>query len=173
MKKNIFIFLTVFIVYAKSLDIKNIKTIKADFIQSINSDNKTIKYRGIVYANSDFMAYWRYDSPIKKEIYINKNKIIIYEIDTKQAIISNDVKIDFIKLLENAKEQGGELISIINNIQFNITIKDEKPYIIEYIDELDNKISITLNNVTINKQINKDIFNPKLPKDIEIIFDNK
>ena len=150
-----------------------INSLQANFIQNINTDGVNMKYEGVLYVNADSRAYWRYDKPVIKEIYINKDKITVYEPDSKQVMISNNENINFIKILRDMKQNGNHLTSILDGITFNITLKDNKPRKIEYIDKLDNKMSITLSNVSINGKIDDSIFDAKIPEDAEIIMNNR
>lgn len=151
----------------------NIESIKADFVQNIkNSDGgDNINYSGTLVAKSNGMAYWKYEIPLKKEIFIQKDRITIYEPMLNQAIVSDKVSLDFVTILNSIKQNGNNLRSEVNGTTFDITLKDNKPYQITYTDELDNHITITLTNVAIDTKIDENIFKPSLPEDTEIIFE--
>ncbi|RDU65494.1 LolA-like outer membrane lipoprotein chaperone [Helicobacter sp. MIT 14-3879] len=148
-------------------------SIEADFIQNLVSDegSDAITYKGKLIATSDSKAYWRYDSPIKKEIFVNNNKVIVYEPDLEQAIISERLNLDFLKIINTTKESKDGLISEINGQIFKIFLKDNKPDKITYTDELDNSVEIKLENVVLNKKIDYEKFKFNIPNNTDIIFD--
>lgn len=146
-------------------------SIRADFIQKIKGDDGVIEYSGHLIATADSKAYWRYGNPIKKEIFVNKNKVVIYEPELKQAIISEKLNLDFLSILNSVKESNGELISEINNQVFRVILKDKIPSKVLYKDELDNDIEITLKNVVLNEKIDYKKFQFKLPSDTEMIYE--
>lgn len=152
----------------------NITSIKAEFMQEIygdSADNGSIKYSGILMARADSKAYWKYELPMKKEIFVDKNRVLIYEPEFEQVIVSDKIDIDFVAIL-NAVQKKSDLRweSVINNQTFDITLKNGKPHKILYKDELDNKVIITLKNVVLNGGIGDEIFNPKISSNVEVIY---
>lgn len=143
--------------------------IQADFIQKVKGDDGMIEYTGKLVATADSKAYWQYDTPTKKKIFLNNNQVVIYEPDLKQAIVSKRQNFDFITILNSVKENNGELISKIGNQTFRVILKDNIPSKVLYKDELDNDVEITLRNVLLNKTIDDKIFQVKLPSDTEMI----
>lgn len=148
-----------------------LQNIQADFIQTINGEDGHIKYSGNLMASADSMAYWHYKTPFKKEIFVNKNQVTIYEPNLNQAIISKKINVDFIKIINSVKESKNGLISEVNGQIFQIFLKDDKPYKILYTDELDNKIEIILENVKINQKIDNKMFSFSIPEDTDVIFE--
>lgn len=154
-----------------SFDKFDLKSIKAEFIQTIKSEDGIIKYSGKLIATANQKAYWEYIKPIEKEIFINKNEAIIYEPNLNQAIISKKINVDFIKIINSIKENENGLISEVNGIIFEISLKNNKPHKINYIDELDNEIEIILNNIELNKNIDDKVFIFSIPKDADVILE--
>lgn len=154
----------------ESLNAFGIKSISANFTQIINNEVQSIEYSGKLIATLDSKAYWEYNKPTQKKIIINNNKIIIYEPEIKQAIVSSQSSIDFLQVINSMKKsKDGLYESIIDNTKFYIFTKDNKPYKMEYIDNLDNEIIILLSNVKTNIKIDENVFDLKLPEDVNII----
>lgn len=150
--------------------LKNITSIKADFTQEIKGDEGSIKYSGHLVARADSKAHWRYEVPMKKEIFVNGKTVMIYEPEFEQVIISDKMNIDFMKILNSVHKNGDEWQSVVNNQTFRIVLKGDKPHKIFYKDELDNNIVITLENVALNAKISDDEFNFKRPQGVEVIY---
>ena len=150
--------------------LKNITSIKADFTQEIKGDEGSIKYSGHLVARADSKAHWRYEVPMKKEIFVNGKSVMIYEPEFEQVIISDKMNIDFMKILNSVRKNGDEWQSVVNNQTFRIILKGDKPHKIFYKDELDNDIVITLENVALNAKISNDEFNFKRPQGVEVIY---
>ena len=90
MKKTFLIFF-IFIGQLFALDL-NFNTFSSDFIQIVKSKNSTLSYSGHFILSKD-QAYWSYDTPSKKEIYINNNPFYI------EIRLKNISRKRFIKLL--------------------------------------------------------------------------
>lgn len=150
--------------------LKNITSIKADFTQEIKGDEGAIRYSGHLVARADSKAHWRYEMPMKKEIFVNGKSVMIYEPEFEQVIISDKMNIDFMKILNSVRKNGNEWQSVVNNQTFRIVLKGDKPHKIFYKDELDNDIVITLENVALNVKISNDEFNFKRPQGVEVIY---
>ena len=150
--------------------LKNITSISADFTQEIKGDEGGIKYSGHLVARADSKAHWRYESPMKKEIFVNGKSVMIYEPEFAQVIISDKMDIDFVQILNSVRKNGDEWQSVVNNQTFRIVLKGDKPHKIFYKDELDNDIVITLDNVALNAKISDDIFRFKRPQGVEVIY---
>lgn len=150
--------------------LKNITSISADFTQEIKGDEGGIKYSGHLVARADSKAHWRYESPMKKEIFVNGKSVMIYEPEFAQVIISDKMDIDFVRILNSVRKNGDEWQSVVNNQTFRIVLKGDKPHKILYKDELDNDIIITLENVALNAKINDEIFHFKRPQGVDVIY---
>lgn len=153
--------------------LQNITSISADFTQEIKSDENegAIKYSGSLVAMADSKAYWRYESPMKKEIFVDKKRIMIYEPEFEQVIVSDKVDLDFVAIL-NAVQKKGDLQweSVVNNQKFIITMQGDKPHKISYKDELDNEVVITLKRVVLNQKFSDEVFVFRMPSSVEVIY---
>lgn len=153
--------------------LQNITSISADFTQEIKSDENegAIKYSGSLVARADSKAYWRYESPMKKEIFVDKKRIMIYEPEFEQVIVSDKVDLDFVAILNAVQKKGdSQWESIVNNQKFIITMQGDKPHKISYKDELDNEVVITLKRVVLNQKFSDEVFTLKFPQGIEVIY---
>ena len=158
------LFIAVLAVYGLDL-----KTIKADFTQEIKNDDGAIIYSGKIYATRESKAYWRYEKPFVKEIFVAKKELVIYEPSLAQAIISRSVSFDFLSVLNSAKMLENALVSEINGTRFTVTLQNKTPHKITYRDNLDNEITITLTNVVLDSRIDEAIFEPKIPEGVDVI----
>ena len=150
-----------------------ITSIKADFTQEIKGSEGegAIKYSGSLVARADSKAYWRYESPMKKEIFVDKKRILIYEPEFEQVIVSDKIDIDFVAILNavrKSSDSDDEWESVVKNQTFRIIFKNGKPHRIFYKDELDNEVAITLENVVLNQSV--EILAPKFPSSVEVIY---
>ncbi len=150
--------------------LKNITSISADFTQEIKGDEGAIRYSGHLVARADSKAHWRYEMPMKKEIFVNGKSVMIYEPEFNQVVISDKMNIDFMKILNSVRKNGDEWQSVVNNQTFRIVLKGDKPHKIFYKDELDNDIIITLENVALNAKISDETFYFKRPQGVEVIY---
>lgn len=150
--------------------LKNITSISADFTQEIKGDEGGIKYSGHLVVRADSKAHWRYETPMKKEIFVNGKSVMIYEPEFAQVIISDKMDIDFVRILNSVRKNGDEWQSVVNNQTFRIILKGDKPHKIFYKDELDNDIIITLENVALNAKISDKEFEFKRQQGVEVIY---
>lgn len=153
--------------------LQNITSISADFTQEIKSDENegVIKYSGSLVARADSKAYWRYESPMKKEIFVDKKRIMIYEPEFEQVIVSDKVDLDFVAILNAVQKKGdSQWESIVNNQKFIITMQGDKPHKISYKDELDNEVVITLKRVVLNQKFSDEVFVFRMPSSVEVIY---
>lgn len=170
----IFALFCVNVVNLSAESLKNITSISADFTQEIKGDDGGIKYSGHLVARADSKAHWRYETPMKKEIFVNGKSVMIYEPEFAQVIISDKMDIDFVRILNSVRQSengvGDEWQSVVNNQTFRIVLKGDKPHKILYKDELDNDIIITLKNVALNAKISDEVFNFKRPQGVDVIY---
>lgn len=153
--------------------LQNITSISADFTQEIKSDENegAIKYSGSLVARADSKAYWQYESPMKKEIFVDKKRIMIYEPEFEQVIVSDKVDLDFVAILNAVQKKGdSQWESIVNNQKFIITMQGDKPHKISYKDELDNEVVITLKRVVLNQKFSDEVFVFRMPSSVEVIY---
>ncbi|AXH09955.1 cell envelope biogenesis protein LolA [Malaciobacter halophilus] len=151
---------------------KNIKSFKADFIQTIkNSSNSNIEYKGEVFIKNSGKVLWKYKKPIIKNVYINENFAIIDEPELEQAIFTSlDSKINLIKLLNGAKKiTTNKYKAKLYETEYEIVVKNDKISKISYIDELENQVLITFSNIEQNIQLKDSLFKFTAPKYYDII----
>lgn len=151
---------------------KNIKSFKADFIQTIkNSSNSNIEYKGEVFIKNSGKVLWKYKKPIIKNVYINENFVIIDEPELEQAIFTSlDSKINLIKLLNGAKKiTTNKYKAKLYETEYEIVVKNDKISKISYIDELENQVLITFSNIEQNIQLKDSLFKFTAPKYYDII----
>jgi len=153
-------------------DLKDINTFEASFKQSIiNSSNKKILYTGKIYIKKPLKIFWKYNDPIEKLVYITNNIVTIIEPELEQAITSKlDNEFNILELLENStKISPTQYLSTFQNIQYNLTIVDNKLKDINYKDSIDNTVLISFSNINQNKPIEDTIFKFQIPQEYDII----
>lgn len=169
MIKKIFFFTLLYAnLHAQGLTLSSIDT---KFTQTITSEeNDKIKYSGKFYANQS-KAVWIYQTPIQKQIYLNKDEIIIIEPKLEQATITSLKDIpDITEILQNAKKSSeDEYIAKFDENIYKIKVKNQIPTSISYKDKLDNNISLELYQTKTNIILDDILFKPKIPKEYDII----
>lgn len=151
---------------------EDIKTFRSDFIQTVKSDDaQQVTYQGKFEAKAPSFAKWVYLKPLKKEIYIDGQDVIIYEPNLAQATMSHlKENADFISILKKATlSSDGKYHSKVGNTSYELTLKDKKPYLLEFIDEFGNQIEMKFSNVSINTPIDEKDFIFVPTSDIDII----
>lgn len=150
----------------------NLKSLKADFKQEIKGERGAIPviYEGRFYAANNKVK-WEYLTPLKKEIYLEKSAAYIYEPALKQVTLGKlKENIDFIQILKRVKKNAkGEYETTIADVKYTLIAKDSKPYLLSYIDSLDNQIRILFTNVQMNVAIDANVFLFQPPDDVEYI----
>ncbi|PAF41644.1 LolA-like outer membrane lipoprotein chaperone [Helicobacter sp. 11S02596-1] len=132
---------------------EGIKSFWADFVQSVaTEDGGKIFYQGSIEAKVPDFAKWTYVKPLKKEIYINAQNVVIYEPNLYQATITHlEEKTDFFSIIKGAVlQKDGRYRSVIGKISYFLTFKDKKPDLLEFQDEFGNEVSIKFKNVRLN-----------------------
>ncbi len=143
------IFLLITNIYANEL---SIKTYEAKFSQMItNPSGKTITYTGIIYIKAPNNMKWQYLTPVRKNIIMKDEKIIIDEPELEQAIYTQLTdEINLIELLNNPDKIDEKYKLTFTNKN---NLEPKKLTDIQYEDELENKINISFTNIKINKEI--------------------
>jgi outer membrane lipoprotein carrier protein len=154
-------------------DLTNITTMEADFTQQIVDDNnKTVLYKGHLFASKPQYALWQYTQPVQKNIYLYNDRVTIVEPDLEQVIIKHiQSHLNFFTLLQNAKK--------IDNTHYVTFYKEKKIFIVtdtkntihslSYKDEFENDVTITFKDAKINLPIDNTIFQAKIPVDFDVI----
>ncbi|WP_411675406.1 LolA-like outer membrane lipoprotein chaperone [Campylobacter sp. LR264d] len=141
------------------------KNFSSDFTQSVSSKNSKIDYKGhfIITPNQ---AFWKYESPNKKEIYINKEDIVIIEHDLEQVIFSKFDKVpNLSEIFKKAKQIDSKTYEVkYDNINYTIKLNKDSVENISYQDEFENNILIEFYNQNKDDFINSNVFTPKIPK---------
>lgn len=140
---------------------ENIKTFKSDFVQTIKSDNgQKVVYKGKFEAKVPSFAKWTYTKPLEKEIYVDGENVVVYEPNLSQATMSHlKEKADFISILKKATlSSDGKYYSRVGNTLYELTLKDKKPYMLEFVDEFGNQIQMKFNNALVNVPVDEKDF---------------
>ncbi len=168
----LFSFLVVALNLLASGNLSNLKSFKADFIQIImNESKKAIEYKGKVFIKSSGKVLWKYEIPIIKNVYILEDSVIIDEPELEQAIYTTlEKEIDILKLLKNAKKVKENLYKTkLYEVDYFLTLDNNKIKSLSYQDELANKVSINFFNIEENREIEESIFNFLAPDYYDII----
>lgn len=155
-------------------DMTELFDFQANFEQSIvDEQGKKVLYKGNVKAMQPSYAVWNYNNPIKKRVYVLSDKVVIIEPALEQAIIKRiHSNLDFFSLLKKAKKITEELYEAdFENTKYFIKVKKLKIISITYTDEFENKVQIVFKDQKENIKIDTESFNPKIPKDFDIIED--
>ena len=150
----------------------HMKTFSANFTQTIIDDkNTTIRYFGNIQAKQPDMVRWNYTKPIKKEVYIDRDRITIIEPQIEQAIVTKiNNMLAFFKVLKNAKKiDDNHYISFYNHTKLHLSIKKGMIMSISYMDQLQNKIVIRFSDQIQNGAINDQLFQAHIPKEYDVI----
>ncbi|MBZ7947435.1 outer membrane lipoprotein chaperone LolA [Campylobacter sp. RM9929] len=167
--KKIFIFFLITMVKIWAIEL-DFNTYSSNFTQLVKSKNSTLRYSGYFIISKD-KAFWEYTTPNKKEIYIDKNRVVIIEHDLEQAILSKLENIPNLKqIFKNAKPiSENKLLAKYEKVNYTIILDQDKIQSISYKDEFENDVTITLSNQIKNPKINPKIFEFKIPKNYDIV----
>ena len=159
----------ILLIFSLSFALNIPSNFKADFIQTIKSDNQEITYKGkIFYKNGKIL--WKYNYPTEKYIWIGK-KVYVYEPDLYQVTISKKPKFNLENILKNAKQIKKDTYETIINhtkvkFKFNKFLQN-----LSYKDEVGNKVEIIFSNYS-TKELNNSLFTPTYPDDVDVIYQN-
>ncbi|PHR74234.1 MAG: cell envelope biogenesis protein LolA [Arcobacter sp.] len=156
----------------QALEFKNLKSIQADFKQTIiNNADQRIIYSGKLFIKEPSRILWKYEEPIIKNVFLINTMVIIDEPELEQAIFTTlNSEVNLLALLKSAKKISNEKYEAeINEVIYTFLIKDNKIDKIVYKDELDNKVSIELFNSVYNEEIKESIFKFVAPSYYDII----
>lgn len=86
--------LIIFSLFFLKLFAIEIDSFESSFIQTITNDsNKKIEYFGKLYFKKPIKILWRYEKPIKKDIFITENRVTIIEPELEQITISENFEV--------------------------------------------------------------------------------
>jgi len=169
-KKFFLFFIITLPLYANNF--QNIKTLETDFIQTIQNPSGTkVYYEGKLHIKEPSLIKWEYKEPVQKYVYIKKYTITIIEPELEQAIVTKiDNEINILALLKKAKKiSQNSYISWFNNIEFNISLHNNRLKSISYKDELENNVFIEFTQVKQNDIIEGEIFKFQIPYHYDLI----
>lgn len=169
MKKFAFLLLFSIELFANPL---NFQSLKSDFTMEVKSNKASINYKGNL-AISGNKAYWHYEKPSLKDIYIvNTDSFIQIDRVLEQVIFTKINKLpSFHNILKNAKEiNANHYQALYDDIVYNIYFANSKLSKITYTDKLDNEVEILFINPLLNTKIDDNIFKAKYPKDYDVIY---
>ena len=149
-----------------------LSTIESDFVQTIIDDhNKSIIYKGKLWAKKPSMAHWNYSKPIEKDIYMLYSKVTIIEPDLEQVIIKNiGDTIDLITIISNSKKLTSKhYVAKYNGKDYHIYLDKKTLKSLQYMDDFGNKTVIDFINMRQNIDINDTKLEVIIPKDYDII----
>lgn len=155
-----------------SFNAENIKTFKANFIQTVtNESGKSIEYKGEVYIKNSGKVLWKYFEPIIKNVYLVDDMVVVDEPELEQAIYSRlEKSIDILKLIKDAIKVDENLYeSDLYERKYLIGVKDQKISTLSYKDELENKVLIKFENIVQNSSLEDEIFHFIAPAQYDII----
>jgi outer membrane lipoprotein carrier protein len=147
---------------------------QADFTQQIDDkENKVVTYTGKVYAKKPQTALWQYSTPVRKDVYISKKKVMIIEPEIEQVIV-RQIKddFDFFQLLQEAKKIGkNKYQAYYKEKLFTLYFDGKNIQKLTYKDNFDNEVTITFSNQKYNIQLQDALFTPVIPKEYDLIME--
>ena len=152
----------------------NFSSFQADFIQQIDDESKKIvKYYGKVYAKKPKTALWKYTKPIKKDVYINDNAVVIVEPELEQVIMRHiNGDFDIFSLLKRAKKVGRDKYeATYKKTLFTLYFDGKNIQKLVYKDGFENIVTITFSNQKYDVKFAPQLFDPKYPKDYDLILE--
>jgi outer membrane lipoprotein carrier protein len=153
-------------------NILDFKTLHTSFKQIVkNRSGNEIVYQGELKIKGNDKILWSYKIPIVKNVYINKNQVIIDEPELEQAITStlND-ELNIVKIINNSKKVSQNIYeNTLEDTKYSIMIENNILKSISYKDELDNKIVILFTNFQRDVTLSDNIFLFTIPKNYDVI----
>ncbi len=164
--------MSLFLSYSLFGTILDFKTISTNFKQIVKnkSGNEAI-YKGTLKIKGNDKILWSYQTPVIKNVYINKNNVIIDEPELEQAITSslND-ELNMVKIINNSKKVSANTYeNTLEDTKYRIIIENNVLKSVSYKDELDNKVLIFFTNFQKDIFINDGVFSFKIPKHYDVI----
>lgn len=154
--------------------LEEIVSFEADFTQSITDEkDKVLIYNGHVTALKPQNAKWSYTKPVHKDVYINNFEVTIVEPEIEQVLIKRlKSNFDFFKIISNAKKIDKNVYTAYyRDSKFSIVKNGNLIESISYLDEFENKVTITFKNQKQNHDLDKSLFTPSFPLEFDIIRD--
>ena len=142
-------------------ELENIKTFEAYFEQIVeNSSSNKIIYKGHVFIKNDGKVLWQYLTPIKKNVYLLRDIVVIDEPELEQVIYSRlKQEINILNILKNSKKENKQMYSSkIDDRTYFIKTLEGKIISLRFKDELENSILIKFSSVKQNENLKDEIF---------------
>ncbi len=153
-------------------NILDFKTITTNFKQIVkNKSGSEAIYKGILKMKGNDRILWSYQTPVIKNVYINKNQVIIDEPELEQAITSslND-ELNMAKIINNSKKVSKNTYeNRLEDTTYLIIIENNILKSVSYKDELDNKVTILFTNFQKDVTISDNVFQFTIPKEYDVI----
>ena len=168
-------FLLIFFLYLSSLnaqEIKALQSMQAYFTQRLITQDNTLLYKGEFFALAPHFVLWKYKSPIPKEIYINKDSMIIYEPKLEQAIYSTlKENLDILTLIKKAKFiKENHYIAELLGQKYYLFFEEGILKQISFVDAVGNSVEILFENIQTNHSINPEIFKFESTSNLDILY---
>lgn len=156
-----------------SADINKIETLSANFVQKIvNNGQSSIVYSGKMYAKKKKnQTLWIYKKPIEKYIYYRDGSIVVIEPELEQATFAKLDKVpNILSLIRKAKRVSKtKLKTKFNGTTYDIDVKGDKILKVKYLDEMQNRVTISFKNELINQNISDNKFIYQIPAGYDIL----
>jgi outer membrane lipoprotein carrier protein len=143
-----------------------------NFKQKITYDSgKSTTYLGIIYIKKPYYIKWEYRYPIKRNIYISKNNIMLDEPELEQVTrIKMKKRLELFKIFRNTKKINKyKYIAKIENRKYTIFYKRYNIQKILFKDSLENDVSIVFSKHKKNISYKKNFFTFKIPSYYDIL----
>ncbi|WP_187648396.1 LolA-like outer membrane lipoprotein chaperone [Nitrosophilus labii] len=168
------IYITLFFIFTQLFAQIEINSFKSEFIQTIkDSSKKNISYYGKIYFRKPLKILWRYEKPIKKDIYIIGEKVVIVEPELEQVTISkySDVN-NIINILKGAQKITKNLYKAKYNDQKFLIYLDNEGNLkkIKFKDRFEKDVEILFLNPKQNIDIEDNIFEIVIDPSFDIIY---
>ncbi len=152
--------------------IKSLESMQAHFTQKLMSEGSIITYKGEFFALAPHFVLWKYQTPISKEVYINKDSMVVYEPMLEQAIFSTlRENIDVLNLIKQAKFVGeNHYIAEILGQKYDLFFEKGILKQIAFADLVGNHIEIFFDGIQINHKIDPKIFEFKPTSNLDILY---
>ncbi|WP_185900182.1 LolA-like outer membrane lipoprotein chaperone [Campylobacter sp. MIT 99-7217] len=146
------------------------KSFSSDFTQIVSNKNSKISYKGKLIITQN-KAFWSYEEPTQKQIYIKNQNITIVEPDLEQVILTKLEKVpNLTQIFKNAKQNKQGLYEAnYEGVRYIVKLENDEVQSISYQDDLENEVSIILSKQKRNFAVDENIFEAKYPKSYDIL----
>lgn len=148
------------------------ETLEARFEQTVtNEHNQSLRYSGQVWLKKPDLAYWRYETPIDKTIYIQGKRVVIVEPELFQATrFESDLSLNILDAWGKSRAvKAGERIATVG--ENRITLRHNDAFItqVDYRDTMDNEVLIRFFDQRKNPRLDPGLFIPAIPEGFDLI----